>query len=192
MIQYFITRFWIVINIIRCYSKGVKSKGRLRLCGRIGLTISKTSRVNIGYNLLVFSGNMINPMGRNICCYIKVGSNGRLNIGDRVGMSSCCIWCEDQIDIGDYVKIGAMAVIADNDAHSLNYQYRQNGSLDRENTKRKPIRIGNNVLIGFNAIVLKGVTIGDNSIIGAGSVVTSDIPANVIAAGNPCKIIKKL
>ncbi len=56
----------------------------------------------------------------------------------------------------------------------------------------KPIKIGNNVWIGGNVVVLPGVTIGDNSVIGAGSVVTKDIPANVVAYGNPCKVIKNI
>lgn len=56
----------------------------------------------------------------------------------------------------------------------------------------KPITIGNNVWIGGNVVVLPGVNIGDNTTIGAGSVVTKDIPADVIAVGNPCRIIKKL
>ncbi|MHB0880823.1 sugar O-acetyltransferase [Paenibacillus sp. SEL1] len=55
-----------------------------------------------------------------------------------------------------------------------------------------PITVGNNVWIGGNVSVLPGVTIGDNSIIGAGSVVTKDIPSGVIAAGNPCKVIRKI
>jgi len=56
----------------------------------------------------------------------------------------------------------------------------------------KPITVGNNVWFGGNVIVLPGVTIGDNTIIGAGSVVTKDIPSNVIAVGNPCKVIKSI
>ncbi len=55
-----------------------------------------------------------------------------------------------------------------------------------------PITIGNNVWIGGNAVILPGVIIGDNAVIGAGSVVTKDIPDNVIAAGNPCRIIRKI
>ena len=57
------------------------------------------------------------------------------------------------------------------------------------------VKFGNNVFIGpfgGNVVVLSGVTIGDNSIIGAGSVITKDIPANVIAAGNPCKVIREI
>lgn len=56
----------------------------------------------------------------------------------------------------------------------------------------KPITVGDNVWIGGNVVVLAGVTIGDNSVIGAGSVVTKDIPENVVAAGNPCRILKNI
>ncbi len=55
-----------------------------------------------------------------------------------------------------------------------------------------PVRIGNNVWIGAGAIVLPGVKIGDNSVIGAGSVVTKDIPANVVAVGNPCRVLREI
>ena len=56
----------------------------------------------------------------------------------------------------------------------------------------KPITIGNNVWIGGDTKILAGVTIGDNTVIGAGSVVTKDIPANVVAVGNPCRVIRKI
>ena len=53
-----------------------------------------------------------------------------------------------------------------------------------------PVKIGNNVWVGGNTVITPGVTIGDNVVIGAGSVVTKDIPANVVAAGNPCRVIR--
>ena len=56
----------------------------------------------------------------------------------------------------------------------------------------EPVTIGKNVYIGPRSIILDGVTIGDNAIIGAGSIVTKDIPSNVFAAGNQCKVIKNL
>lgn len=55
-----------------------------------------------------------------------------------------------------------------------------------------PVKIGNNVWVGGNTVILPGVTIGDNTVIGAGSVVTRNIPSNVIAAGNPCQIIREI
>jgi Acetyltransferase (isoleucine patch superfamily) len=56
----------------------------------------------------------------------------------------------------------------------------------------KPIKIGNNVWVGDHALVCKGVTIGENSIVGAGAVVTRDIPPNIIAAGNPARVVKEI
>ena len=56
----------------------------------------------------------------------------------------------------------------------------------------KPIKVGNNVWIGGNVTVLPGITIGDNVTIGAGSVIVKDIPSNVVAVGNPCKVIKEI
>ena len=56
----------------------------------------------------------------------------------------------------------------------------------------KPITVGNNVWLGGDVTVLPGVTIGDNSVIGAGSVVTKDIPANCVAVGNPCRVLRKI
>ena len=56
----------------------------------------------------------------------------------------------------------------------------------------KPITVGNNVWIGGNVVVLPGVTIGNNTVIGAGSVITKDIPDNVIAVGNPCKVLREI
>ncbi len=55
-----------------------------------------------------------------------------------------------------------------------------------------PVHIGKNCWIGAGAIILPGVTIGDNTVIGAGSVVTKDIPANVVAVGNPCKVLREI
>jgi len=71
--------------------------------------------------------------------------------------------------------------------HPLDYETRNKGL-----EYAKPIKVGNNVWIGGNVVVLPGITIGDNVVIGAGSVVTKNIPSNVVAVGNPCKVIKKL
>lgn len=77
--------------------------------------------------------------------------------------------------------VGADTCIGDTDDHP-----------ERLDTKPAPVVIGDNVFIGMHCLILKGVTIGENSIIGAGSVVTKDIPANCVAAGVPCKVIRYL
>ncbi len=95
------------------------------------------------------------------------------------------------LDAAD-VKFGNHVFIGPNCAfytagHPINFKERNEG-LEYAH----PISIGNNVWIGGNVVVLPGTSIGDNSIIGAGSIVTKDIPGNVIAAGNPCRVIKEI
>ncbi len=90
------------------------------------------------------------------------------------------------------VSIGDNVFIAPNcgfytAGHPLDYKIRNEGL-----EFAKPIKIGNNVWIGGNVVVLPGVTIGDNSVIGAGSVVNKDIPANVVATGNPCRVLREI
>lgn len=74
--------------------------------------------------------------------------------------------------------------------------YTSGHPLDKDERRNvefaKPITVGNDVWIGGNVCVMPGVTIGDNTVIGAGSVVTKDIPSNVVAVGNPCRVIKEL
>ncbi len=86
--------------------------------------------------------------------------------------------------IGDNVMIGPNVSIY-TAGHPVYYEIRNQGY-----EYAFPVSIGNNVWIGGNAVINPGVTIGDNSVIGSGSVITKDIPGNVIAAGNPCKVLR--
>ncbi len=91
-----------------------------------------------------------------------------------------------KVTFGDNVFIGPNSGFYTAE-HPLNAKERITGA-----EWAKPINVGNNVWFGGNVTVLAGVTIGDNTVIGAGSVVTKDIPSNVVAVGNPCKIIRKI
>ncbi len=93
---------------------------------------------------------------------------------------------DGHIYIGNNVMIGPNVQII-TAAHPLDPELRRQGLQ-----YNKDVHIGNNVWIGAGVIILPGITIGDNSIIGAGSVVTKDVPNNVVAVGNPCRIIKNL
>ncbi|THF53128.1 sugar O-acetyltransferase [Flavobacterium supellecticarium] len=93
---------------------------------------------------------------------------------------------EAEVRIGDNVLIAPNVSIYTVN-HATNIEQRNAGI-----EYAKPVHIENNVWIGGNTVTLQGVTIGANSIIGAGSVVTKSIPANVIAAGNPCRVIKAI
>lgn len=111
----------------------------------------------------------------------------QITIGDHVGMSAVTIVSHRLITIDDHAMIGAGTIITDSDWHCLSLDVTERHTKDG---KTAPVHIGRNAFIGTRCIILKGVTIGENAIIGAGSVVTSDIPDNAIAAGNPCRIIK--
>ncbi|MBP6183229.1 acyltransferase, partial [Flavobacterium sp.] len=109
-------------------------------------------------------------------------------IGDNVAINNAfSIECSSKVVIENDVLIGTCCSIIDNDGHDLAIDKRNIGS-----PKTAPVHIHQNVFLGSNVTILKGVTIGKNSIIGNGSVVTKDIPENVIAAGNPAKVIRNL
>ena len=91
-----------------------------------------------------------------------------------------------KVKFGDNVFIGPNCGFYTPE-HPLNAEERNKGL-----EYAKPITVGNNVWFGGNVVVLSGVTIGDNVVIGAGSVVTKDIPSNIVAVGNPCKVIKEI
>ena len=111
-------------------------------------------------------------------------------IGNNVGLSGTSIYAREEIRIDDNVMIGVNVSIYDNDFHPLDLEKRLLNDIDSITIAK--VHIKKNVWIGANSIILKGVTVGENSIVGAGSVVTKDIPANVIAVGNPAKIIREL
>lgn len=177
-------------NQIRLKILGVKYGKRLRILNRVYLKISRGGVLSIGDNFVFTSDDAINPLSRNLRGCIMVPEGGIISIGDHVGMSSVSLRCHKRITIGNYVQIGADTIIMDSDAHSLNYKDRKVGTIDMQHKIDKPIVIEDDVLIGARCIILKGVTIGARSIIGSGSVVTKSIPADCIAAGNPCKVIR--
>ena len=115
--------------------------------------------------------------------YADCGKN--IHIGSRVFINSGCKF-QDQggIYIGDGALIGHNATLA-----TLNH-----GMLpeERGDLIPRPIRIGKNVWIGSDCTILPGVTIGDNAVIGAGSVVTKDVPENMVAVGSPAKVIRSI
>ena len=108
------------------------------------------------------------------------------------------IQCVNRVEIGAYTAIAERTVISDNNNHPVSPSYRKKmrqtpaGHQMRtwKYSANAPIIIGENCWIGSNVRICKGVTIGDNSIVAACSVVTKDVPANCIVAGNPAKVVK--
>lgn len=133
-----------------------------RLLGRTGKNVSIVSPFFCDYGYNIETGE---NFFMNMNCVILDGA--KVTFGDNVFVAPGC---------GFYTA-----------GHPLDAE-RRNAGLEYA----LPIRIGNNVWIGAQVCVLPGVTIGDNSVIGAGSVVTKDIPSGVLAAGNPCRVIRPI
>jgi acetyltransferase-like isoleucine patch superfamily enzyme len=125
-------------------------------------------------------------------------ATSEIEIGNDTGISSACLWAKQRIIIGNRVNIGGDSILMDTDAHNLDYRIRTSHEFIGKYTKdvytaaSSTIVIEDDVLIGTRCIILKGVTIGARSVIGSGSVVTKSIPADCIAAGNPCKVIRPI
>lgn len=129
-----------------------------------------------GYNQYVFIESGFNCV---------IGKNIHFKGMAMINMN-CTFLDSNIITIGHCALIGPECnIICTN--HALDSNERLKGIFND-----KPISIGANVWLGANVTVLPGVTIGDNTIIGAGSVVTKDIPSNVIAVGNPCKVLREV
>ena len=174
--------------------KGVNYGKNIKFFGFSRVSRAYKSSIVIGDNCNFRSGYFFNRMGINKKCYIVtlkkgaeikvigVGGGG----GNDAGLSGAVVTCAGKVTIGNNVLLGAESFITDYDWHGITPDSR------RKPPSPKEVVIGDNVWLGYKAIVLKGVTIGKNSVIGANSVVTKDIPENVIAAGNPCKVVRAI
>lgn len=121
-------------------------------------------------------------------CHLTVIDTGQILLGKHVGLNGTTITARKKVSIGDNTMIGPNTIIIDHDGHvawPLEERWIKQGAI-------KEINIGNDVWIGMNCIILKGVTIGSGAVIAAGSIVLSDVDSNSVYAGNPAKKIKNL
>ncbi len=121
---------------------------------------------------------IVPPMKLAVGKYISIGEGCYFNAGTT--------FIDDwKIEIGSNCLFGPNVTLCTT-GHPISPNHRMDGMYSF------PIKIGNTCWIGANVIILPGITIGDHSVIGAGSVVTKDIPANVVAAGNPCRVLRQI
>lgn len=144
-------------------------------------------------------------IGRGTCVYMgslfDVGPQGKMTFGECVLVNGARFTCDAEITVGDHCLISWNVVFMDSYRMTLDPAERRKEleqaalrsprGLEIE-SQAKPIHIGPNVWIGFDACVLPGVTIGEGSIIGARSVVVKDVPPRTVAAGNPARVIREL
>lgn len=121
-------------------------------------------------------------------CFVRVRKGGRLIIGDRVSINNrCSIVCHNLIEIGDDVLIGENVAIYDHD-HNFDGIHVTN----KLGFNYSPVKIGDNVWIGSNVLILSGVSIGDNCVIGGGTILTKSIPENSIVYSQQNLVIRTI
>lgn len=164
-----------------------------RIIGPLRLRMTHDAKIIVGHHLTAIAGykSTIVSSKKNVWSV----EGGNLVIHDYVGMTSTSIYCNNKIEIGNHVLIGAETLIMDTNFHSLDYSIRgtsKEGYQYKGTINTAPVVIGDNVFIGTRCIINKGVNIGEGAIIAAGSVVVTDIPAWEVWGGNPAKFIKRI
>jgi len=149
----------------------------------------KPHAVVFGNHVSVYSG-----------CSFAIQKDGKCTVGDFTLLNGAIVMAEELIQIGSHCLISWGVGIADSDFHPLDPAQRLidahalapffKNRPPRPKLKTAAVKIGDNVWIGMNAVILKGVTIGENSVVAAGAVVTKSVPANTIVAGNPAVEVK--
>lgn len=160
------------------------------------------SLTQLSYFTLFRSGNSQVEIGDESIIHCRFGldrADAVISIGSRTFIGRSNIVAASKVTIGNNVLISWGVNIVDHDSHSMEFQFRQNdvkdlliGKKNWSNIKVAPVVIEDGVWIGFNASILKGVTVGERSIIAAGSLVTKDVPPATLVAGSPAKVIKVL
>ncbi len=142
----------------------------------------------------IILGDRIYLSGRSCFYFMRIpgggsGSEPVITVGsDTFIGNGCTLSCANAVTLGARCLIASGVRIHDNDGHPLDTDRRSRGeAITLEETA--PVVIGDNVWIGANAVILKGVEIGDNSVVATGAIVTRDVPANSVVAGNPARIV---
>ena len=150
------------------------------------------SRIALGTRVALCSSTRANPLGVNHRIVLRTLAPGsEIVIGDDTGLSGASICAARSVTIGQCCLLGANVTVTDYDFHALGPANRRY-TTERDAIGCAPVVIEDNVWLGLNVIVLKGVHIGANSVVAAGSVVTGSLPANCVAGGVPAKVLRML
>ena len=156
-------------------------------CGQAMFWRTPESVIEIGDNCRFRSAIWSNKVGVNRPCMVSTLRPGaRVSIGRHCGFTGTVVAAAEYIEIGDWVLCGANTTITDTDWHCVDPEQR------RAPGAASPVHIANNVWLGMGVVVLKGVRIGEGAVVAANSVVTQDIPARVVAAGQPARVVRPI
>lgn len=197
-----------IVNILRTKIRQHRLS-KIPFCYQIASSTQLTSEFFL--NIMFPIHRRFVEIGENniLGCEIRFESDaGMVTIGDECYIGPSLLICHNNITIGSHVTIAWGCTIYDHNSHSLDYLERRKdiqrelknlrnktnfiGDKDWTTVKSAPIVIEDDVWIGMNVIVLKGVKIGEGAVVAAGSVVTKDVPAWTVVAGNPAVVVKNL
>lgn len=187
-----LTLCWRFFIAPKLRAQGVVIAAGVKFYGWPLVQMAAGSSIELGAGSVVCSDSRFTALGVAKPVILKTLQTGaEIYIGADTGMSGTVVCAARSVRIGHSCLIGADVVISDTDFHAVDPRGRRHRQ-GWVGIGIEEVVIGDNVFIGAGARILKGVNIGANSIIGAGSVVTGNIPANVIAAGVPCRAIGTL
>lgn len=181
------------ISLVSLYLQGCKPERGLKTSGNCSFKARKARSIQIARNVTLLGAWRSNRVGLTNPVLLQTFGDGRIEIGENSGGSGIVISSRSHVQIGKNVNLGGNVRVFDHDFHALDPIKRRLPFKEQEPFVRSsPIHIGDDVFIGANAMILKGVTIGPRTIVAAGSVVfRGDYPADVILAGNPATISQK-
>ena len=161
-----------------------------RILGMPIIQRHRASEIILGDRLSLRSWPRSNPLAPNHPVVLATRRPGAaIQIGDNCGFSGTTLVAADRIEIGNRVQIGSNASVVDTDFHPLRPDERQRNF---NAGKAVPIVIEDDVFVGMDSLILKGVTVGEGSVVGAGAVVSRDVPAGTVVAGNPAQVVGEL
>lgn len=168
-----------LLTFFRLLGKNQIKKGKNVIIGRnVRFFLTDNAKLKIGDN------SIIDDSVR----FVLTKPNPQVVIGNQVALSyGCIVAAKSTITIGDYSRIGVGVIIRDN-----THDYKKGTLLLQSDATIKPITIGSNVWICDRAFIFPGVTIGDNAVVAVNSVVTKDVPAGTLVAGQPARVIKEI
>ncbi|MCS4149373.1 hypothetical protein GGP52_003085 [Salinibacter ruber] len=169
---------------------GIEWGAGWKIFGRPIIQRHRDSRMTFGDGLYLRSWPRSNPLSPNHPVVLSTrDTEASIIVGENCGFTGTTLVADDRIEVGDRVQVGGNASIVDTDFHPLVPEVRwENFNAGAS----APIVIEDDVFVGMEALILKGVTIGEGAVVGAGSVVAQDVPSRTVVAGNPATVVREL
>lgn len=188
---YILKTWWLTRSRLHLANGGVSIGLKASFHGVPIVTRCEGSTIEIGDRVGLCSDSRYTALGVArpvILRTLRAGAS--IRIGSDCGLSGTTICSSLSVQIGERCLLGADVMITDTDFHQLSATGRRHAS--ETNARAKSVLISNDVFVGARTIILPGVTIGEGAVVGAGSVVTRDVPAHSVCAGNPARVIRAL